>query len=141
MKKLPLILLSAFLLIGCSKEDSDNKTIFQQEEKISILNSEISELENTKLSLESSVIEEEERLDLVEYFVTIKIKQSHVSLDIGKHLKDEMNSIEIQVPVSEEFYNQVNIGDILNNDFRAGSFLTSGSYGKWDISIVNKEKK
>ena len=141
MKKLPLILLSTFLLIGCSKEDSNNKTIFQQEEKISILNSEISELENTKLSPESSVIEEKERLDLVEYFVTIKIKQSHVSLDIGKHLKDEMNSIEIQVPVSEEFYNQVNIGDILNNDFRAGSFLTSGSYGKWDISIVNKEKK
>ena len=134
MKKLPLILLSTFLLIGCSKEDSNNETISQQEEKISILNSEISELENTKLSLESSVIEEKERLDLVEYFVTIKIAQSHVSLDIGKHLKDKMNSIEIQVPVSEEFYNQVNIGDILNNDFRDGSFYV---WFLWKMGYFN----
>lgn len=72
------------------------------------------------------------------YVVTLKIKQTHLSLDVGKHLKDSMNSVEIALPVDKQFYDDINIGDTLNNEFRLGSLLTSGSVGSWDITVSSK---
>ncbi|MGL6175063.1 MAG: hypothetical protein ACRC1P_10710 [Cellulosilyticaceae bacterium] len=72
------------------------------------------------------------------YIVTLKIKQSHVSLDIGKHLKDSMNAVEIALPVDKQFYDLIKKGDSLNNDFRLGSLLTAGSVGSWDITVADK---
>lgn len=142
MKKISLIFLSSFLLFGCvSKEERNERVISQQEEKIYLLKSEISELESIKAILENSVIEEKERLEIAEYLITIEIKQSHFSLDIGDHLKDEMNKAEIQIPVSKEFYEEIKVGEVLNNDFRTGSLIAKGSVGRWEISVIDKIKQ
>lgn len=73
------------------------------------------------------------------YIVVIEVKQSHFSLDINKHLKDSMNKVEIAIPVDQQFYDSVRKGDKLNNDFRIGSLITSGSIGSWDIRIKDKQ--
>ena len=73
------------------------------------------------------------------YIVVIEIKQSHFSLDINKHIKDSINKVEIAIPVDQQFYESVRKGDSLNNDFRIGSLITSGSIGSWDIRIKDKQ--
>lgn len=78
---------------------------------------------------------------LEKYIVTFEIKQKHYSLDIGQHLKDNINAITIQIPVDKDYYNQINIGDTIADDFRMGSLVMSGSFGSWNITVQNKEIK
>lgn len=52
-----------------------------------------------------------------------------------------MNAITIQIPVDKDYYNQINIGDTIADDFRMGSLVMSGSYGSWNITVQNKEIK
>ena len=52
--------------------------------------------------------------------------------------KDDMNDVDIDIPVSKEFYDSVEVGTVLDDSFRMGSFIMSGSYGSWDISISDK---
>jgi len=73
------------------------------------------------------------------YVLKLKMKQSRMSLDIGKHIKDGMNAIEFDLPVSKEFYNNVNVGTSLIDDFRAGSFIMNGSFSNWKITVIKKE--
>lgn len=49
-----------------------------------------------------------------------------------------MNKVEIAIPVDKQFYDDVEKGDKLNDDFRLGSLMTSGSVGTWDIKIKDK---
>ncbi|WP_053984257.1 hypothetical protein [Niameybacter massiliensis] len=72
------------------------------------------------------------------YIVVIEVKQSHLSFDLSKHVKDAMNKVEIAIPVDEQFYDDVRKGDKLSSDFRMGSLLTSGSVGSWDITVKDK---
>lgn len=72
------------------------------------------------------------------YILTISVKQKHYSLKIEDHLKDSMNEALFEIPVTEEYYNSVTEGSVLNNEFRTGSALTSGSFGSWDITIKEK---
>lgn len=113
MKKAFLItfisIFSIFSLSGCGKSLSDR---------------EIARLYNTEQG--------------PRYVVVIEVKQSHLSLDISKHIKDSMNKVEIAVPVDKQFYDGVEKGDKLNNDFRLGSLMTAGSVGNWSIKIVDK---
>ena len=50
-----------------------------------------------------------------------------------------MNDISIQVPVDKEYYDSLEIGDVIDDSFRMGSLVMSGSVGKWDITIEDKE--
>lgn len=74
------------------------------------------------------------------YFVTINISQSHFTLDLGQHLKDAMNDINIEIMVDKDYYDSFEVGDSINDDFRWGSFITSGSLGNWDITISDKHE-
>lgn len=74
------------------------------------------------------------------YFVTINISQSHFTLDLGQHLKDAMNDINIEIMVDKDYYDSFEVGDSINDDFRWGSFITSGSLGNWDITISDKRE-
>jgi len=74
----------------------------------------------------------------VEYFLEIEVKQSHFTLDLGVHLKDEMNAFNFHVPVSKQYYDTVNVGDKLAEEFRSGSFILYGSIGDWNLTIINK---
>jgi hypothetical protein len=74
------------------------------------------------------------------FVITIQISQSHITLDLWEHIKDSANKIKIEIPVDEKFYNSVKIGTILNNSFRTGSLILKGSFGSWDVEIINKKE-
>lgn len=126
--------MSATLLTGCGEKA-----------EVEYLKQQISELSLEKLQLENSIVELKEmetqekiRTGTETYVVELKIKQSHFTLDIGQHLKDEANAIIIPIPVSYEFYETVEIGDVIDDSFRMGSFIFKGSIGSWDITVNDK---
>lgn len=141
MKKLVIFILLALILGGCNQVDTNSSIIADQESRISDLKSKIKDLEKEKENLDLVVMDIKKEKGLVKYYITIEIKQKHLPLDFENNWKDELNAIEIEIPVNEEFYNSVEKGTILNDDFRSGSFFMSGSIGKWDISVVDKNIK
>ena len=50
-----------------------------------------------------------------------------------------MNAIEIEIPVDKEYYDNVDVGDTINNDFRVGSMVMKGSFGSWDVTVKGKD--
>lgn len=72
------------------------------------------------------------------YVLRLKLKQSRMSLDIGKHIKDAVNAVEFELPVSRELYNQVSVGSQLLDNLRVGSLLLRGSFSNWRITVTSK---
>ena len=121
------------MLTGCG----DNREYLNEE--IDGLKVEISELENQRDLLKSEIVDIKVENGTAKYIVTFNIKQNHFSLDLSEHMKDEMNDISIQIPVDKDYYDSVNIGDTIADDFRIGSLIMKGSFGNWDITVENKE--
>ena len=121
------------ILTGCG----DNREYLNEE--IDGLKVEISELENQRDLLKSEIVDIKVENGTAKYIVTFNIKQNHFSLDLSEHMKDEMNDISIQIPVDKDYYDSVNIGDTITDDFRMGSLIMQGSFGNWDITVENKE--
>tara|TARA_R110000772_G_scaffold95789_3_gene194146 strand:- start:888 stop:1352 length:465 start_codon:yes stop_codon:yes gene_type:complete len=80
-----------------------------------------------------------EKGDTPQYILKIKLKQSHFSLSIKKHIKDSMNEIEFEMPVDKEFYDSVHVGTEILDEFRSGSFILYGSMGDWKMTVKSKE--
>ena len=118
---------------GCG----DNREYLNEE--IDGLKVEISELENQRDLLKSEIVDIKVENGTAKYIVTFNIKQNHFTLDLSEHMKDEMNDISIQIPVDKDYYDSVNIGDTITDDFRMGSLIMKGSFGNWDITVENKE--
>ena len=121
------------MLTGCG----DNREYLNEE--IDGLKIEISELENQRDLLKSEIVDIKVENGTAKYIVTFNIKQNHFTLDLSEHMKDEMNDISIQIPVDKDYYDSVNIGDTIADDFRMGSLIMKGSFGNWDITVENKE--
>ena len=121
------------ILTGCG----DNREYLNEE--IDGLKVEISELENQRDLLKSEIVDIKVENGTAKYIVTFNIKQNHFTLDLSEHMKDEMNDISIQIPVDKDYYDSVNIGDTITDDFRMGSLIMKGSFGNWDITVENKE--
>ena len=77
-------------------------------------------------------------VDNTKYILKLKLKQSHITLDLGTHAKDAMNSIEFELPVDKDFYNSVKIGDQIIDRFRVGSAVLYGSFGSWKMTVIGK---
>lgn len=142
MKKLIMILIALCIcssFVGCAtKEETLNNNIAGLETRVSELQSEVSALEEERDSLSKEIADIKIESGVAKYVVTFNIKQSHFSLDIGQHLKDEMNDISIQIPVDKEYYDSVEIGETIADDFRMGSFVFKGSFGSWNITVEDK---
>lgn len=126
MKRFTLImvlLISIMLLAGCSNSDLELER--------SQLQSEIEELQ----AVRDGLIQKD---DIV-YILELQISQSHFTLDFEEHMKDSMNKITIPIQVSEEYYYSIEKGDILNNEFRFGSYIFKGSIGSWKIKVIDKQ--
>ncbi|MFS1019794.1 hypothetical protein ACFC9N_10830 [Enterococcus casseliflavus] len=123
------IFLSVFILSGCKSETEVERNNLREE--INELQVEKEELSKTISSLSSAN-------DFDRYIVVVEVGQEHYSIDIEDMMKDSMNRIEIAFPVDKAYYDAVQVGDVIDNSFRAGSFFTKGSYGSWDISITDK---
>jgi len=142
MKKniLLIIIITLLLLTGCVDKTELNKQLIEEQNiEIEKIEGAINQLNKEKDRLENDIESIKVEKNLARYFITINIKQSHFTLDIEKHIKDAMNEINIQIPVDREFYNSVDIGTVLDDSFREGSFWMEGSIGSWDIRVVDKE--
>lgn len=137
MRKIIMLTMVLLALTGCSYNNQE--IIRSQEIDIKELKEEIENLETQKGKLLKDVQDIKVERNVAKYIVTLKISQSHLTLDLGKHMKDAMNTIEIQLPVDKEFYESVNQGELLDNSFRLGSALLEGSWGNWKVEIIKKE--
>lgn len=72
------------------------------------------------------------------YILKIRLKQSRISLNIKKHIKDGINVIEFELPVDKDFYNSVSVGTKITDKFRTGSFILNGSFSSWDMTVKSK---
>lgn len=123
------------------KSIADKQVILQDlESKIPTLKS---DFENTSKLLASSKAELEEVKKESLYCKTGKHKRFILNLELRQSrimpsLKDYMNKTNFELPVDEEFYNQVNIGSELVDDFRAGSLILSGSFSSWKVKVIGK---
>jgi len=89
---------------------------------------------------------EKERLaaeneDRIVYQLKLELKQSRVSLDIGKHIKDSMNATEFWIAVDKRLYDKARVGDSLLDSFRGGSFLVNGTTSSWKLTVREKKTK
>ena len=136
-KKILAVLLVGGIMTTMSTGCGDNREYLNEE--IDGLKVEISELENQRDLLKSEIVDIKVENGTAKYIVTFNIKQNHFTLDLSEHMKDEMNDISIQIPVDKDYYDSVNIGDTITDDFRMGSLIMKGSFGNWDITVENKE--
>lgn len=143
MKKYLIVFLTVCLLAcaltGClTKEEQLSIEIAALEAQVAELKTEVSALTAERDTLKNEVTDIKVENGTAKYIITFNIKQSHFTLDIGQHLKDEMNELSIQIPVDKEYYDSVNVGDTIADDFRVGSFIFAGSFGNWDITVEDK---
>ena len=134
MKKyiIALIVTIAITLSGCSKIETATN------EDVAKLESEIAQLEAERDRLNEEILNTKIDNGLVKYVMTFNIKQAHFTLDIGEHLKDSMNDISIEIPVDKEYYDSVEVGDVIDDSFRMGSFIWKGSFGNWKVTVESK---
>lgn len=135
-KKLSLVLMIMIIVMGTIGCGSNEEALADQ---LQTLQEEIHTLEAKKETLKNEIVDIKEENGTAKYIITFKIKQSHFSLDLGKHLKDAMNAIEIEIPVDKEYFDNVEIGDTINDEFRVGSLVMKGSLGSWDITVKGKD--
>ena len=135
MKKYILVLIAmiAITLSGCSK----TKTVTNED--VTKLESEITQLDAERDRLNEEILNTKIDNGLAKYVITFNIKQTHFTLDIGEHLKDSMNDISIEIPVDKEYYDNVEVGDVIDDSFRMGSFIWKGSFGNWKVTVESKD--
>lgn len=76
-----------------------------------------------------------------EYLVTLEIYTSTFTLNPLKHLKNHLNAVEITLPTTKDFYENVKEGQKLSEGFKCGSFFISGSISDLVVKIKKKEVK
>lgn len=136
-KLISILLICIIFLTSCGngnlKAERENL-----ETEISELEEDICTLQNKKNSIENLIQDLREENDIPNYIVTFEIGQQHVTLDLGDLLKDAINKTELEVMVSKEYYDAVEIGTVVNDDFRVGSLALKGSFGSWIIEVIDK---
>lgn len=105
-------------------------TISRMNDNISTLNTQIHDLRLQKNSLETG--------REIKYIVKFRIKQSTFTLDIGEHIKNGMNAIELELPVSKSFYDRVSVGTEISKSFKMGSLLFNGDFSNLHMTVTGK---
>lgn len=138
-KLISILLVCLIFLTSCG---SANKSLKEEKENLETeiyeLEQDIRTLQSEKNSIEKLIQDLREENDIPNYIVTFEIGQQHVTLDIGDLLKDEINKTELEVMVSKEYYDAIEIGTVVNDDFRVGSLALKGSFGTWNIEVIDK---
>lgn len=145
MKKkllLTLLIFSTLSFVACTPSEKElDAEIAQKQEQLLDLKGEYTALKSEYDVLSS--LTSQAKLDAApeenkRYIMTLKIKQSHFSLNVKDHVKDSMNAIELDIAVDKEYYDSYEEGDEILSEFRSGSFVTSGKLGSWKITLKDK---
>ena len=136
-KLISILLICLIFLTSCGngnlKAERENL-----ETEISELEEDIRTLQIEKNSIEKLIQDLREENSIPNYIVTFEIGQQHITLDIGDLLKDAINKTELEVMVSKEYYDAVDVGTVVNDDFRVGSLALKGSFGTWKVEVIDK---
>ena len=73
------------------------------------------------------------------YLLTLQIKQSTFTLDIGEHIKNKANEIEMTIAVDKRFYNSVQVGEEISNSFKMGSLVFDGDFSSLKVRVKSKQ--
>lgn len=142
-----ILVLAGLLMILISVNCVDDEAKRAQRDG---LNTEVKQLQNKKEVLLESISNLSEQYDSFKfieedrqplYILKLKVYQTRFSLDLGKHLKDKMNALEIELPVSKSYYDKLRVNDLISEEFRIGSLLMSGTFGNWNIKVVDKYRR
>ena len=147
IKKFLVFAMFAVIFTACYTDNDKNrlqlecKALAQQKEN---LQSTVSRLNNSKtyllkqihdLQIQKSAYETGRE---IKYIVKFRIKQSTFTLDIGEHIKNGMNAIELELPVNKSFYDKVSIGTEISNSFKMGSLLCNGDFSNLHMTVTGK---
>lgn len=147
MKKFLVFAMFAVIFTACYTDNDKNrlqlecKALAQQKEN---LQSTVSRLNNSKTSLLKQIHDLQIQKSAYEtgreikYIVKFRIKQSTFTLDIGEHIKNGMNAIELELPVNKSFYDKVSIGTEISNSFKMGSLLFNGDFSNLHMTVTGK---
>lgn len=97
--------------------------------------------ENVALVAQVKALKEGTNAKSLKYMLKLRLKQSHLSLSIKKHIKDAVNAIEFELPVDKEFYDSVSEGTEIIDKFRFGSMILYGTLGDWEMTVKEKYVK
>lgn len=147
IKKFLVFAMFAVIFTACYTDNDKNrlqlecKALAQQKEN---LQSTVSRLNNSKTSLLKQIHDLQIQKSAYEtgreikYIVKFRIKQSTFTLDIGEHIKNGMNAIELEIPVNKSFYDKVSIGTEISNSFKMGSLLCNGDFSNLHMTVTGK---
>lgn len=137
----------AVVLSSCESQQDVQNDIKRLKNERATIQQDVQNLSNSKSHKQKEIALLDEKLKELKiynsgktphYILKIRLKQSRVSLDIEKHIKDGMNAIEFELPVDKDFYNSVSVGTKITDKFRTGSFILNGSFSSWDMTIKGK---
>jgi hypothetical protein len=142
-----LCVVLSVVLSSCESKDKVQSDINRLKIERATIREEVQNLSNVKYSKQKEILLLNEKLKELNiydsgraphYILTLRLKQSRFSLDIGEHMKDAMNAIEFEIPVDKDFYNSVSVGTKITDKFRSGSFILNGTFSNWDMTIKHK---
>lgn len=144
IRAISIILFSIVLLSSCENPSEENLRLRKENKELEVQNFKLSR-KNRSLVAQNSNLDrslQEKRIYLSgkkpKYIITIRIKQSSFTLDLGEHLKNSWNAFEINLETSRECYNRVKIGDKLSNKFKSGSFWINRDIEHLEMTIKDK---
>lgn len=130
------VLLMFFILCGMFTGCVDEEAALNSD--LVSLRTEVAKLKAERDNLKKEIVDIKVENNIAKYVLTLSVKQSHFTLDLDQHLKDSMNKLEIQIPVDKEYFDSLEVGDTIADDFRMGSLIFCGSFGNWDITVKDK---
>lgn len=148
MKKVFLFL--AVLLVSCSPShiENDIKELKQERAALRREKQALVDFNNNMHSSKSKLKEEvallrAEKGALVngrepKYIITLEIKQGTFTLDIGEHIKNDINKVKMDIPVSRDFFDSVYTGTEISKSFKYGSLFFNGDFSELKVKIIGK---
>lgn len=136
MKKIISIVCACVLMLVVLTGCADTSMLEQERRE---LENTISELKAEKTALESEIVKSKTERGIEKYILTLSVKQTHPIWEITDNIKDSMNELKIDIPVDKEYFDSVAVGDVISEEFRMGSLIMHGSFGRWKVTVFQKE--
>lgn len=112
------------------QKENLQSTVSRLNDNVNYLNSQVHDLQIQKSAYQSG--------REIKYIVKFQIKQGTFTLDIFEHIKNEINCIEVEIPVSKSFYDSVSIGTDITDSFKWGSLVMDGDFSTLHMRVINK---